>query len=65
MLQGMDSEPVVFEQEYDPSTAMYLDEPYTVSYDEETDDYLIARDPIGVIPPLYRTRQRRTHLLRQ
>lgn len=34
-------------------------------YDEETDDYLIARDPIRRNPPLYRTRQRRTHLLRQ
>ena len=41
MLQGMDSEPVVFEQEYDPSTAMYLDEPYTVSYDEETDEFVV------------------------
>ena len=41
MLQGMDSEPVVFEQEYDPSTAMYLDEPYTVSYDEETDQFVV------------------------
>ena len=41
MLQGMDSDPVVFEQEYDPSTAMYLDEPYTVSYDEETDEFVV------------------------
>lgn len=41
MLQGMDSEPVVFEKEYDPSTAMYLDEPYTVSYDEETDEFVV------------------------
>ena len=41
MLQGMDYEPVVFEQEYDPSTAMYLDEPYTVSYDEETDEFVV------------------------
>lgn len=41
MLQGMDSEPVIFEQEYDPSTAMYLDEPYTVSYDEETDEFVV------------------------
>ena len=41
MLQNMDSEPVVFEQEYDPSTAMYLDEPYTVSYDEETDEFVV------------------------
>ena len=41
MLQNMDSEPVVFEQEYDPSTAMYLDEPYTVSYDEEMDEFVV------------------------
>ena len=41
MLQGMDSEPVVFEQEYDPSTAMYLDEPYTVAYDEENDEFVV------------------------
>ena len=41
MLQGMDREPVVFEQEYDPSTAMYLDEPYTVAYDEEKDEFVV------------------------
>ena len=40
-LQGMDREPVVFEQEYDPSTAMYLDEPYTVAYDEEKDEFVV------------------------
>ena len=33
--------PVVFEQEYDPSTAMYLDEPYTVAYDEEKDEFVV------------------------
>ena len=37
----MDREPVVFEQEYDPSTAMYLDEPYTVAYDEEKDEFVV------------------------
>ena len=41
MLQGMEREPVVFEQEYDPSTAMYLDEPYTVAYDEEKDEFVV------------------------
>ena len=41
LLDALPKEAVVFEQEYDPSTAMYLDEPYTVSYDEETDEFVV------------------------
>lgn len=41
LLQGMDDEPVVYEQEYFPETAVYADEPYTVSYDKEADEYVV------------------------
>lgn len=41
MLQQIDSTPVVFEQEYFPETALYKDEPYSVTYDEENDEYVV------------------------
>ena len=41
MLQQIDSTPVVFEQEYFPETALYKDEPYSVTYDEENEEYVV------------------------
>ena len=41
MLQNIDSTPIVFEQEYFPETAMYSNEPYTVEYDEEKEEYVV------------------------
>ncbi len=41
MLQNIDSTPIVFEQEYFPETAMYSDEPYTVEYDAEKEEYVV------------------------
>ncbi len=41
MLQNVDSTPIVFEQEYFPETAMYSDEPYTVEYDAQEDEYIV------------------------
>ena len=39
--QNIDSTPIVFEQEYFPETAMYSNEPYTVEYDEEKEEYVV------------------------
>ena len=41
MLQNVDSTPIVFEQEYFPETALYKDEPYTVEYNEEEEEYVV------------------------
>ncbi len=42
MLDGLDEKPTVFEQEYFPEMALAMsDEPYTVTYDEEEDEYVI------------------------
>lgn len=42
MLDGLDEKPTVFEQEYFPELALAVsDEPYTVSYDEEEDEYVV------------------------
>ncbi|MGN1146819.1 MAG: GTPase ObgE [Lachnospiraceae bacterium] len=42
MLDGLDDKPVVFEQEYFPEQMLINgDEPYTVEYDEENDEYVI------------------------
>ncbi len=41
MLDGLDEKPVVFEQEYFPEQMVTGDEPYTVEYNEETDEYVI------------------------
>ena len=41
-LETIGGEPTVFEQEYDPEIALAVsDEPYTVYYDDETDEYVI------------------------
>lgn len=42
MLEAAEEEPVVFEQEYFPEYKKgYADEPYTVEYNEEKDEYVI------------------------
>lgn len=42
MLESIGDEPTVFEQEYFiERPAGYSDEPYTVTYDEETDEYVV------------------------
>ncbi len=41
LLQTVDSAPVIFEQEFFPETAMFSNEPYSVLYDEEEDEYVI------------------------
>ena len=42
MLENFDEKPTVFEQEYFPETALgYSNEPYTVTYDEEEDEYVV------------------------
>lgn len=42
MLQNIGEEPTVFEQEYFPDQQRSdLDEPYTVTYDEENDEYVV------------------------
>jgi GTP-binding protein len=42
MLQSIGEEPTVFEQEYFPELKKgYSDEPYTVTYDEEADEYVV------------------------
>lgn len=41
LLQTVDDTPVIFEQEFFPETAMYSDEPYTVEYDAEEEEYVI------------------------
>lgn len=41
MLDHLDEKPIVFEQEYFPEQAMDSDEPYTIYYDSEEDEYVI------------------------
>lgn len=42
ILDGMDSKPVVFEQEYFPDTEMpYAQEPFSVTYNAEEDEYVV------------------------
>ena len=42
ILETMDDEPVVFEQEYFPETEMpYGNEPFSVIYDEENEEYVV------------------------
>ena len=42
LLEDLPSETIVFEQEYFPEEAnMYSDEPYTVTYDDEEDEYVV------------------------
>lgn len=41
-LSELDDKPVIFEQEYDPEAALYkMKEPYTVSYDEKSGEYVV------------------------
>lgn len=41
-LRGLDEKPIVFEQEYFPDEILLTgDEPYTVTYDEETGEYVV------------------------
>ncbi len=41
LLQTVDDAPVVFEQEFFPEIAVYADEPYTVEYNAEEDEYVV------------------------
>lgn len=41
-LRGLDEKPIVFEQEYFPDEMLLTgDEPYTITYDEETGEYVV------------------------
>ncbi len=41
MLDGLDEEPIVFEQEYFPEMMTIADEPFTVTYDELEEEYVV------------------------
>jgi GTP-binding protein len=41
MLQTVDSAPIVFEQEFFPETYLYSEDPYTVEYDADEDEYVV------------------------
>ena len=41
MLDDINEEPTIFEQEYDPEVLAVGDDPYTVEYDEEEDEYVV------------------------
>ncbi|MCD8301043.1 MAG: GTPase ObgE [Clostridiales bacterium] len=41
LLQSVKDEPVIFEQEYFPETAIFKDEPYDVYYDEKAKEYVV------------------------
>lgn len=41
MLEALDDTPVIFEQEFFPEQMTFKDEPYTVTYNEETDEYVV------------------------
>ena len=41
LLKTVDSAPIVFEQEFFPEYAQFMNEPYTVVYDEEEDEYVV------------------------
>lgn len=41
MLEQVDDEPIIFEQEYFPELMINGDEPYTVTYDEVEDEYVV------------------------
>ncbi len=41
LLQTIDDEPIVFEQEFFPETALFSDEPYSVEYDEAEEEYVV------------------------
>ena len=41
MLDDINEEPTIFEQEYDPEILAVGDDPYTVEYDEENEEYVV------------------------
>ncbi len=41
LLRDTEEQPVVFEQEYFPETAVFQEEPYTVSYDQKEKTYVV------------------------
>lgn len=41
MLESLDDTPVVFEQEFFPEQMVFEDEPYTVTYNEENNEYVV------------------------
>ena len=41
MLDEINEEPTIFEQEYDPEILAVGDDPYTVEYDEENEEYVV------------------------
>lgn len=41
LLDEIKEEPTIFEQEYDPEVLSLADDPYTVTYDEEEDEYVV------------------------
>ena len=41
MLDDINEAPTIFEQEYDPEVLALGDDPYTVEYDEEADEYVV------------------------
>ena len=41
MLDEINEEPTIFEQEYDPEVLAVGDDPYTVEYDEENEEYVV------------------------
>lgn len=41
LLKTVDSAPVVFEQEFFPEYAQFMNEPYTVEYDEQENEYVV------------------------
>lgn len=41
MLEQLNDEPIIFEQEYFPELMITGDEPYTVTYDAEEDEYVV------------------------
>lgn len=41
MLEDLDDTPVIFEQEFFPEQMVFEDEPYTVTYNEENNEYVV------------------------
>ena len=41
MLEDLDDTPVIFEQEFFPDQMVFEDEPYTVTYNEENNEYVV------------------------
>lgn len=41
MLDEINEEPTIFEQEYDPEILTFNEDPYTVTYDQDADEYVV------------------------